>query len=68
MAAVGSKDFDLVLMDLNFARDTTSGQEGLDTLTRLQAHRQHDSRCGHDGLGKRGFGGGGDAARRAGFY
>jgi DNA-binding NtrC family response regulator len=24
-------------MDLNFARDTTSGQEGLDTLTRLQA-------------------------------
>jgi len=37
LAAVGSKDFDLVLMDLNFARDTTSGQEGLDTLTRLQA-------------------------------
>jgi len=37
MAAVGSKDFDLVLMDLNFARDTTSGQEGLDTLTHLQA-------------------------------
>jgi DNA-binding NtrC family response regulator len=37
MTAVTSKDFDLVLMDLNFARDTTSGQEGLDTLTRLQA-------------------------------
>lgn len=37
MAAVESKDFDLVLTDLNFARDTTSGQEGLDTLTRLQA-------------------------------
>jgi len=37
IAAVGSRDFDLVLMDLNFARDTTSGQEGLDTLTRLQA-------------------------------
>jgi DNA-binding NtrC family response regulator len=37
MTAVGSKDFDLVLTDLNFARDTTSGQEGLDTLTRLQA-------------------------------
>jgi len=37
MTAVGSKDFDLVLMDLNFTRDTTSGQEGLDTLTRLQA-------------------------------
>lgn len=37
MTAVGSRDFDLVLTDLNFARDTTSGQEGLDTLTRLQA-------------------------------
>jgi len=34
--AVKSKDFDLVLMDLNFARDTTSGREGLDTLTTLQ--------------------------------
>jgi DNA-binding NtrC family response regulator len=37
MTAVGSKDFDLILMDLNFARDTTSGQEGLDILSRLQA-------------------------------
>jgi len=35
--AVKLKDFDLVLMDLNFARDTTSGQEGLDTLSVLQA-------------------------------
>jgi DNA-binding NtrC family response regulator len=37
MTAVASKDFDLILMDLNFARDTTSGQEGLDVLLRLQA-------------------------------
>jgi DNA-binding NtrC family response regulator len=37
MTAVASKDFDLILMDLNFARDTTSGQEGLDILSRLQA-------------------------------
>jgi DNA-binding NtrC family response regulator len=36
LAAVGAKDFDLVLMDLNFARDTTSGQEGLDTLKHLR--------------------------------
>src|SRR5215813_7673883 len=35
--AVESKDFDVVLMDLNYARDTTSGQEGLDLLNRLQA-------------------------------
>jgi DNA-binding NtrC family response regulator len=37
LAAVQAEDFDLVLMDLNFARDTTSGQEGLDLLNRLQA-------------------------------
>jgi DNA-binding NtrC family response regulator len=37
LAELESKDFDLVLMDLNYARDTTSGQEGLDLLTRLQA-------------------------------
>jgi CheY-like chemotaxis protein len=29
-------DFDLLLMDLNYARDTTSGQEGLDLLSRIQ--------------------------------
>jgi DNA-binding NtrC family response regulator len=37
LAAVKSKDFDLVVTDLNFARDTTSGQEGLDALSLLQA-------------------------------
>jgi len=35
--AVESRDFDVVLMDLNYARDTTSGQEGLDLLHRIQA-------------------------------
>ncbi len=35
--AINSRDFDAVLMDLNYARDTTSGQEGLDLLSRLQA-------------------------------
>lgn len=30
-------DFDLLLMDLNYARDTTSGQEGLELLSRVQA-------------------------------
>jgi phosphoserine phosphatase RsbU/P len=29
--------FDLVLMDLNYARDTTSGTEGLDLISRIQA-------------------------------
>jgi DNA-binding NtrC family response regulator len=37
LAELEAKDFDLVLMDLNYARDTTSGQEGLDLLSRLQA-------------------------------
>ncbi|MEW6996479.1 sigma-54-dependent transcriptional regulator [Colwelliaceae bacterium BS250] len=29
---------DLVLLDMNFSRDTTSGQEGLDILKQLQQH------------------------------
>src|ERR1700761_2346257 len=36
LAAIESREFDAVLMDLNYARDTTSGQEGLDLLTRIQ--------------------------------
>jgi len=32
-----SHRFDLVLMDLNYTRDTTSGNEGLDLLGRIQA-------------------------------
>ncbi|HWZ42613.1 MAG TPA: sigma-54 dependent transcriptional regulator [Candidatus Saccharimonadales bacterium] len=35
--AVQSSEFDLVLMDLNYQRDTTSGQEGMDLLSRIQA-------------------------------
>lgn len=37
LKAVAEHDFDLLLMDLNYARDTTSGQEGLDLLSRLTA-------------------------------
>jgi sigma-B regulation protein RsbU (phosphoserine phosphatase) len=29
-------NFDAILMDLNYSRDTTSGEEGLDLITRLQ--------------------------------
>lgn len=32
-----SRRFDLVLMDLNYTRDTTSGEEGLDLLERIQS-------------------------------
>jgi phosphoserine phosphatase RsbU/P len=34
--ALTKRDFDVVLMDLNYARDTTSGQEGLNLLTCIQ--------------------------------
>src|SRR5271167_2733410 len=36
LSAIEAREFDAVLMDLNYARDTTSGQEGLDLLTRIQ--------------------------------
>jgi DNA-binding NtrC family response regulator len=35
LAALQASDFDALLMDLNYARDTTSGREGLDLLTRI---------------------------------
>ncbi len=37
LAAIEARDFDVVLMDLNYTRDTTSGQEGLDLLGKIQA-------------------------------
>ena len=37
LAAVEAREFDVVLIDLNYTRDTTSGREGLDLLARLQA-------------------------------
>jgi len=37
MRLLDSREFDVVLMDLNYARDTTSGQEGLDLITRIHA-------------------------------
>jgi DNA-binding NtrC family response regulator len=37
LSALESRDYNVLLMDLNYARDTTSGQEGLDLLTRIQA-------------------------------
>ena len=34
--ALEAEDFDLAVIDLNYARDTTSGQDGLDLLGRIQ--------------------------------
>jgi DNA-binding NtrC family response regulator len=36
ISALEARDFDVVIMDLNYTRDTTSGQEGLDLLSRIQ--------------------------------
>ncbi len=36
LEALGQCDYDVLLIDLNYTRDTTSGQEGLDLLARLQ--------------------------------
>ncbi len=35
LQALDSREFDVLLMDLNYTRDTTSGQEGLDLLNRI---------------------------------
>jgi sigma-B regulation protein RsbU (phosphoserine phosphatase) len=36
LRAMEAREFDLLLMDLNYARDTTSGREGLDLLSHLK--------------------------------
>jgi phosphoserine phosphatase RsbU/P len=36
LEVIAKSEFDVLLMDLNYARDTTSGREGLDLLTQLQ--------------------------------
>jgi len=37
LQAIRERNFDLVLMDLNYERDTTSGREGLDLITRIRS-------------------------------
>src|SRR5436189_3558187 len=37
LEVVNSQELDVVLMDLNYARDTTSGSEGLDLLNKIRA-------------------------------
>jgi CheY-like chemotaxis protein len=49
ISAIEAREFDGLLMDLNYARDTTSGQEGLDLLSR---ERQLASSNRNDRMGK----------------
>jgi DNA-binding NtrC family response regulator len=37
LQALDSHDYDAVIIDLNYARDTTSGEEGLELVTRIRA-------------------------------
>ena len=38
MERLRAEQFDLLLMDLNYTRDTTSGREGLELIPRVRAH------------------------------
>ncbi|MBV9154833.1 MAG: response regulator, partial [Acidobacteriaceae bacterium] len=40
LAATAYADFDLIIVDMNYTWDTTSGQEGLQLLDRLRAQRR----------------------------
>jgi DNA-binding NtrC family response regulator len=37
LTALSQRDYDVVLIDLNYARDTTSGEEGLELLRQIHA-------------------------------
>lgn len=41
LAAAASDEYDLIVVDMNFARDTTSGEEGLRLLDNLHARRRN---------------------------
>ncbi|MGH9534543.1 MAG: sigma-54-dependent transcriptional regulator [Terriglobales bacterium] len=41
LAAIEAHDFDAMVMDLNYARDTTTGAEGLDLLAHIQRLDAH---------------------------
>jgi DNA-binding NtrC family response regulator len=41
LASARTGEFDLILADLNYTRDTTSGEEGLDLLAALDAQGNH---------------------------
>lgn len=37
LSSIENRDYDIVLIDLNYSRDTTSGEEGLDLLAKIQS-------------------------------
>ena len=67
LAALERSEFDALLMDLNYTRDTTSGREGPRRPGPDPAAGCLAARRGHDGVRQRGGRRRGDAARRAGL-
>ena len=65
LETVNSQELDVVLIDLNYARDTTSGSEGLDLLDENSGGGSDLAGRGDDGVGQRRSGGRSDASRRA---
>ena len=53
LAAVEAREFDVALIDLNYTRDTTSGEEGLNLLSRIQALDPDAARRRDDRVGQR---------------
>ncbi len=53
MAAIEARDFDVVLIDLNYTRDTTSGERGTRSAGTHPRHGQPAAGCGDDRLGQR---------------
>ena len=49
--ALEKKEYALLLMDLNYTRDTTSGQEGLSAISKIQEIDIDAADRGDDGLG-----------------
>src|SRR5690349_2808911 len=41
LSSLDKRDYDALLLDMNYTRDTTSGKEGLDMLLKLQALEPH---------------------------
>ena len=65
LRTIDTHEFDVVLIDLNYARDTTSGSEGLDLLSRIRAADPTLAGRRDDGVGQRRSRGRSNAPRRA---
>lgn len=55
LSVLEKREFDLILMDLNYARDTTSGREGIELLERIQMRNDRPSIVAMTGWGSVGL-------------